>query len=344
LRAGTVSGFIEVGFFCDKISARSMAQDYSAKTNIVQNLIAVIASVLLFAAAAAAQSPARRTVAITIDDMPGYGGLASMQSIVDRLIRTLKAERAPAIGFVNEGKLFAGGTREVPARTDLLRRWLDAGYDLGNHTYSHVGPGRVTFDVYAQDLIRGETVTRGLLNERGRSLKYFRHPELKTGPTVLYKQQLDELLAKRGYTVAPVTVDNNDFIFATAYSKALRARDKKLQARIADAYIEYMEIIFEHFERLSRRFLGREMSQTLLLHASDLNADTFGRLAKMLRGRGYTFVSLDDALADKAYSLPEAQTERGLSWLHRWMLARNMPLEMEPLQPSWITSLGQNDR
>jgi wyosine [tRNA(Phe)-imidazoG37] synthetase (radical SAM superfamily) len=100
-----------------------------------------------------------------------------------------------------------------------------------------------------------------------------------------------------------------------------------------------MEKIFEHFEKLSQEFLGRKVKQTLLLHANEINADHFDKLAKMLKKRGYKFITLDEALKDEAYKLPEAQSKRGLSWLHRWMLAKGLPMKEEPIQPDWITQL-----
>ena len=100
----------------------------------------------------------------------------------------------------------------------------------------------------------------------------------------------------------------------------------------------------EHFERLSRDFLGYEVKQTLLLHANALNADHFGRLAAMLRARGYRFISLSEALIDPAYALPEAQSPRGLSWLHRWMLAKGLPVREEPREPAWIGAATQGPK
>ena len=41
----------------------------------------------------------------------------------------------PAVGFVNESKLYREG--QVDARIALLRAWRDGGVELGNHTLSH---------------------------------------------------------------------------------------------------------------------------------------------------------------------------------------------------------------
>jgi peptidoglycan/xylan/chitin deacetylase (PgdA/CDA1 family) len=287
------------------------------------------------------ESQPRREVAITFDDLPAtHGNLTRMTAVTERLLQRIKANKVPAIGFVNESKLYQGG--ELDKRmVALLQMWLDAGLELGNHTYSHISIDRSSLEVYKADVIRGETNTRKLLEAKGMKLKYFRHTQLRTGPTLEYKKGLAEFLAGRGYTVAPVTIDNNDYIFAALYGDAKVRGDKATMKRVSDAYIPYMESVFAHFEKLSAGFLGYEVKQTLLLHANDLNADYFDELARMMRRRGYSFISLEEALKDKAYTLPDAQANKGLSWIHRWMLAKGSQMQPEPLEPEFITQMFQ---
>lgn len=156
-------------------------------------------------------------------------------------------------------------------------------------------------------------MTRRLVVARGRRLRYFRHPQLRTGPTPEYKAALDALLAERGYRVAPVTVDNNEFMLADVYGRARARGDRGTMARVAGAYVPYMESAFVHFENLSREFLGYEVRQILLLHANVLNADRLGGLIGLLRARSYRFISLDAAVEHPAYRLPDLPARRGLS-------------------------------
>jgi peptidoglycan-N-acetylglucosamine deacetylase len=299
----------------------------------------LLASALLAAAAAAhTGAPPRREVAVTFDDLPAtYGELEDWRRITARLLESVKRNKVPAVGFVNERKLYRRG--ETDARTDLLRAWLDAGLELGNHTYSHINPQRAPLKEYEEDVVRGETVTRMLLAERGMKLRYFRHPFLFTGTTPEYKRGLSEFLAGRGYTVAPVTVDNNDYVFADVYSKAKKRGDAATAKRVADAYVPYMESVFEHFERLSAETFGREVKQTLLLHANEINADRFDELAAMLKRRGYAFVTLEEALKDPAYAEPDALYKNGVSWLHRWRTAKGLPQKWEPETPKFVDEL-----
>lgn len=304
-------------------------------------LVAFLSVSLVGNVVSARQSPvvSRRAVAITVDDLPlsGAGTLATAREVNEAMLQTLAAERAPATGFVNEVNVVGF---ELAARTTLLEAWLDAGMDLGNHTYSHVAIDAVPFEVYRADLIRGETITRQLLEARGRRLRYFRHPQLRTGPTQEYKKALDALLNERGYRVAPITIDNNDFVFADAYRRARRAGDLATMARVSEAYVPYLEQVVAHFEQLSRDLLGYEVPQTLIVHANELNAAYLDDVIQMLRRRGYSFITLDAALEDPAYAQPDdVVAARGLSWLHRWTLARGMPMRAEPLEPAFVREL-----
>ena len=293
------------------------------------------------AAQAAGQAGAagRRQVAVTFDDLPATAGdLEEMRRVTSRLLESVKRNGVPAVGFVNERKLFVA-RGQADARTGLLRAWLDAGLELGNHTYSHINLQKVPLEEYKEDVIRGETVTRMLLAERGMKLRYFRHPFLWTGATPEYKRGLAEFLAGRGYTVAPVTLDNHDHVFATVYRDAKKRGDAATAKRVADAYVPYMESVFEHFEKLSAETFGREVRQTLLLHANEINADRFDELAAMLKRRGYSFVTLEEALKDPAYAEPDALAKTGLSWLHRWRDAKGLPLKMEPGTPEFVEEL-----
>ena len=59
----------------------------------------------------------------------------------------------------------------------------------------------------------------------------------------------------------------------------------------------------------------------LLIHASLLNADRFDTLARVIERRGYTFVTLEEALADSAYRSADTYVgPAGITWLHRWAL------------------------
>jgi len=305
----------------------------------VRIFIAAIAAVVL----GLAQPPARE-VAVTFDDLPIAGVLSrditSSRALTDRLLRAITAYHVPVVGFVNEGKL-AGDHGSVDAdRVALLRRWLDAGIELGNHTYSHADFHTASLADFEADVIKGEATTRRLLEERGRTLRFFRHPFLHTGRDLVTRAAFERFLAERGYRIAPVTIDNDEYIFAGAYDRTLQRGDAETARRVADAYVPYMEAKAAYFERNEQELFGRPIRHVLLVHANMLNADRFGDLAAMFERRGYRFITLDRALEDAAYASEDTYAgSGGITWLHRWALTRTMPKAFfagEPDVPAFV--------
>lgn len=296
---------------------------------------------LAVACVANAQTRPQRSIAFTIDDLPVVStrrDIDNRREITRKILAHIKKAKIPAIGFVNEGKLYANGKLD-DAQVDLLRQWANAGLELGNHSYSHKSLNAIDLAVYEKDVLDGETVTKELMKGKGKALRYFRHPYLQTGLSLEIKASFNEFLKEHDYTIAPVTIDNADWIFASAYDKAFDKVDKDLMRRVGEAYVPYMESKIDYWERQSVKLFGREVRQTLLIHANFINSDYLDDLAAMLKKRGYKFVTLEEALKDEAYKLPDTFIRRaGISWLHRWALERGREtvLPDEPKVPDFV--------
>lgn len=284
-------------------------------------------------------------VAVTFDDLPApRPGVVSndppdVLEMTRQLVKRITAAGVPAVGFVNEGKLYVT-PNDAEARADALRVWTSAGLELGNHTYSHSGLQRTILSEMQSDVARGEEVTRKLLEERGKKLRYFRHPYLQVGPDLRTRQLFEEFLGRQGYTVAPVTIDNGDYIFAAAYARAVRRKDTDEAKKIADAYLEYMDTMVKFFESVAQEVAGRQIRHVLLLHANELNAGHFDRIAALFRERGYRFVTLEEALEDPIYKSPDTYAGQwGISWLHHWALTAGKRRRPDPDPPEWVMEL-----
>src|SRR5262245_48588990 len=253
-------------------------------------------------AAAGPPPPATgRAIAFTFDDLPASrsGSLADIQNINARLLATLRARGITATGFVNEIKLAVPG--EEAERAALLESWLAAGHDLGNHTYAHLRFYDTPLAEMEADVLRGERVTRTRMAAHGTRPRYFRHPTLNTGRDSLARAAFERFLASNGYAIAPVTIDNDEYLYAAAYDRARARGDQASCDRIAAEYLPYMEGVCAYYESLADHLFAREIPQVLLLHANALNAARLDALVTMLRKRGYRFVTLDQALEDPAY-------------------------------------------
>lgn len=306
-------------------------------------LLAFIAG-LLSAVPASAQT---RAVAVTFDDLPYQAPEAALcdpgtaRTLTRGLIAVLQPLDTRGTIFVNEGKVC--DARRAVLLPELLTLWLDAGFEVGNHTFSHINIHRTSAEAYLADVDRGAEISRPLLEARGQRLRWFRHPYLFTGETQEKHDAIAAGLAQRGYEVAPVTVDNVDWMFADVYRKAEQLDDPALKARVGAAYVAYMTTVLDFFEPYAAEITGaHEPAQVLLLHASTLNRDYYPEIHALYLARGYRFVSLGEALADPIYAHPDTYVRaNGISWLHRWTRTDGRPIRWEPEPPDWIVAANR---
>jgi peptidoglycan-N-acetylglucosamine deacetylase len=247
----------------------------------------------------------------------------------------LRDQKIPVVGFVNEQKLYKIG--EVDERIKALQMWLDYGFELGNHTFSHMSLNQSQLNDWEDNVIQGESVTRTLLAQHKMKLRYFRHPYLDTGRDLATRRKAEEFLIQRGYRIAPVTLDAWDWAFAGIYEDAKKRNDTDLQQKIVKDYLGYHDAQFAYFEQLSQKVVGYEPKQVLLLHASNLEADHIAELLDVLRKRGYHFITLEEAISDPAYSLPDTYVgEEGTSWLEHWAITAGKIPQGAPVFPQWV--------
>ena len=106
---------------------------------------------------------------------------------------------------------------------------------------------------------------------------------------------------------------------------------------MASSYLAYHAAVFAYEEKLSKDLLGYEPKQILLLHANNLEADHIAELLEMIRKRGYRFITLDDALSDDAYGMPDTFVgEEGTGWIEHWAITRGQPPRGAPVFPPSI--------
>ena len=285
---------------------------------------------------------------MTIDDLPAPGGglvsntVAGLRENTQKLLAACRKAGVPVVGFVNEAKLVVPGETEADraAREAALKLWTDNGFELGNHTFTHASLSRSTIEAFKKDVIDGEPITRRLMEEKGGTLRYFRHPFLHVGATLDARRAAEAFLAERNYIIAPVTVDGKDYIYASLYAVAMRKGDKEMAAKLAADYLRFTDEKFAFSEETANRLMGREISHVLLMHANSINADHFGALADVIKKRGYRFITLEEALKDDVYKQPDTYSgPGGAGWLHHWELTSGKEPSRPSDPPEWVMKL-----
>jgi peptidoglycan/xylan/chitin deacetylase (PgdA/CDA1 family) len=259
---------------------------------------------------------AEKAVAVTIDDLPAPGGaliqntVAGLRENTEKLLAACRKAGVPVVGFVNEAKLVVNGETEADraSREAVLKLWTDNGFELGNHTFTHGSLNQKTLDAFKKDVIDGEPVTRRLMEGKGGTLRYFRHPFLHVGTTLDVRRASEAFLAERGYIIAPVTVDAKDYIYASVYATAVRKGDKEMAAKLAADYLRFSDEKFA--------------------------------FADVIKKRGYRFITLEEALKDEAYKQPDTYVGTwGHTWLRHWELTAGKTPSESSDPPDWVMKI-----
>lgn len=298
--------------------------------------------VLLAVPAAAQQS---KSIAITMDDLPvsSYSqnpapdAIRLQQEITLNILATLTRHHAPATGFVNEIKLNTPGARDAYAA--MLQSWLDAGMDLGCHGYAHLALSATAIDAYEADFYRGTVITPLIMKQARKREHYFRYPYNDTGDTKEKKESFEVFLKAQQYDIAPVTLQNDDWMYAKLYDNAIASNDHSTAQSLVNAYLDENQHKLTFIEQLSQSEFGRSVPQVLDIHVTAMNAATLEGLLTQFERNGYKFVSLEDALADPAFKTPDTYVGNGgISWMQRWLPALGKPIDDhgDPGAPPWV--------
>jgi len=308
-------------------------------------LLLIVLGLLLAASGASAQP---RLVALTFDDLPfadpGHGDPRADQARALRaskaIQRALRRHGAPAIGFVNEGKVQNLGKAGVA----VLRSWNAGPFELGNHGFAHADSNALSLPQIEEEIDKGERTIKPLAERAGRPLRFYRFGFNHVGDTEERRGAIEQLLARRGYRLAASTIDTSDYVFAGAYDRALTGRDKAMQARIEQAYLAYTRQQIDYYGALDAKVLGRQPPEIIVLHLSSLNGATIEPILEAFEARNYRFVTLEQAQSDPAYARPPAVATRfGPMWGYRWARERGVKvdgsLEKEP--PQWVSAYAK---
>jgi peptidoglycan/xylan/chitin deacetylase (PgdA/CDA1 family) len=302
---------------------------------------------MVWSLGASAQS---RQVAVTVDDLPYAVGDsrplspsdASTAAEVNRtLVAALRQHHVPVTGFVVQQGVEELG---VPAGTRILADWSGGALDLGNHTYSHPDINGLSLAQIDNEIIRGEASIAPLMREAGKRPQFFRFPMNHTGDTRERHDQIASFLSRRGYRLAPCTIDNSDYLFNRAYVRLLAAHDTAAE-QLRQEYLSFTSAIIDYYADLGRQVLGYEPPAIMLLHDNRLNADVINEVLALFERKHYQFVSSEDALADSVYRTPDTfVTKYGPMWGYRWAAERGVKVDgrREPVPPDWILQAGNN--
>lgn len=273
-------------------------------------------------------------VAITVDDLtrpPFDPPLAPPEQVLARLVEAFARHRLPPItGFVN------GATVEGrPAERAALEAWLRSGNRLGNHTFAHADLAKVGPEAFVADVERNEPLLAALAGPAAAASDWrvLRFPFLQEGATVEAREAVREALFARGYRIAEVTVDFEDWRWSPAFARCAGAADARGLDELRALYRAAARHALLRADVRARKLFGRRIRQIVLIHAEAFTAEMIEPLLQEYEALGVRFVPLGAALEDPAYQVdPRVARSWGSPFLVQVELARRgaVPLAEPP--------------
>jgi len=261
-------------------------------------------------------------VAFTFDDLPAHGPLPpgmARPAVVKSILATLKREQMPPVyGFVNGFRV-----AQFPYQIHILQAWHAAGEPLGNHTWSHPELDKLTASEYERNIAQNEPILRKV-DPHG-DWHWFRYPYLQEGNTVAKREEVRTWLQDHGYRIAEVSMDFQDYNWNDAYARCAVKHDTASIQSLHDSYLTAADESIHVYRQIAQTLYGHDVPYVLLLHAGAFDARMLPELITLFRSRGFSFVTLEQAMADPAYSAdPKVASPGGNTFNEMVAQARNI--------------------
>ncbi|KTD58934.1 polysaccharide deacetylase domain-containing protein [Legionella sainthelensi] len=229
----------------------------------------------------------KKMISITIDDLPFVGEYRNFH--LNMMIETMTKEKVPATGFI-----IASEVRKN--NWEILRKFRDAGFGLGNHTLSHANLNKMDTKEYIHEIQKADNILLPVLTEP----KYFRYPYLAMS-SGRKKEDILCYLAQKNYQVAPITIDSKDFVFNQRLLSVSEINRRTYLEELKSFYLDFIWQQTLRAEEHNEFHHNNDQAQILLIHANLLNAYVLPDIIHLYKQKGYEFVSLENALKTFKY-------------------------------------------
>lgn len=270
-------------------------------------------------------------VALTFDDLPAAGSLPpgmNRTKILTALAGELKANHLEGTyGFVNGVKL-----ENDPDAEQALHGWLDAGMNIGSHTWSHISLTANTAEAFEEEISKNEPA----LMEYGevRDWHWFRYPFLWEGDTLEKRRAVRSYLFAHHYRVAQVTLDFEDYAWNDAFGRCMAQQNAVGLAWLKQSYMENAAEYIRLGREEEQIAFGHEIPNVMLLHATAFTTLMLPDLLKLLRGEGFTFEAIAEVESDPAYAMdPDAALKFGGTLPDQFMDSKHLKYPVFKAKP-----------
>ena len=262
-------------------------------------------------------------IAFTWDDLPAHSSLPQGETRVEigrRIVAAMKdAHMPPVYGFVNGVQI-----EREPASAPMLKEWRDAGLYLGNHTWSHMNLNQNSLADWEADFLKNEPVLKQYAD--GSDWRWPRYPYLAEGDTAEKREATRKFLAAHSYRIADVTMSFGDYMWNEPYARCVAKNDTAAIAGLEQSYLAAAASDAEVRRAMAKALFGHDIPYVLLMHVGAFDARMLPRLIALYQGKGFSFVTLQQAESDPFYKQDvDLSLPAGPHSLEGLMHARGLP-------------------
>jgi peptidoglycan/xylan/chitin deacetylase (PgdA/CDA1 family) len=260
-------------------------------------------------------------LAITMDDLPLNGLLPPGVTRVEtakNVLEILKRRHVPPVyGFINAKKLEANADA-----AEALKLWA-AQEPVGNHTYSHMDLETNPVEAFEREIEENEPALEllaGTVNWR-----WLRYPYLHEGDTLEKRRAVRIYLKARGYDIAQVSLDWEDYLWNTAYARCVTKNDTKAIAWLRSSYLSTASEFLDLGREQAKLIYGHDINHVLLMHLGAFSSTILPDALDLLKKKGFKLVTLEEAQSDEAYQGdPDVGLHDAGTLLDQWMQVKQI--------------------
>ena len=207
---------------------------------------AAFAFLLASCATPHAEQAPQPEIALTIDDLPVHGPIPPGQTpstVAKGIIAALSRAHVPAYGFIN--------ARWVTAQPGDARRaqgLASGGLAAWQPTWAHRHLSEMSVAEFNDEVARDETVLAQLAG--GTDWHWFRYPFLDEGENAEKRNAARQVLARRGYKIAAVTMDFGDWAWTAPYARCMAKDDRRAIAQLEEMYLAAAREAIDYYRGL----------------------------------------------------------------------------------------------
>jgi len=267
-------------------------------------------------------------IALTFDDLPAAGALPQGDTRV-RIVTALAAELKANHLEGTYGMVNGVGMQNNPDAQQALHIWLDAGMNIGSHTWSHISLAANTAEAFEQNIEQNEPVLAEYAQVR--DWRWLRYPYLSEGDTLEKRRAVQGYLRQHGYRVAQVTLSFQDYAWNDAYVRCSAKQDQAAIEWLRQSYLDSAAEYIRLGREQQRIALGHEIPDVMLLHGMAFTTRMLPELIELLQKQGFRFAALAEVEQNPAYAgEPDAALNGTL--LDEYLDARHLPYP--PFKPA----------